>query len=47
MRLSGRGLPHMKGNGMGDLYVTIHLVTPKTLNDEQKDLIKQLADAGL
>ena len=47
MRLSGRGLPHMKGNGTGDLYVTIHVDTPKTLTEEQKDLIKKLADAGL
>jgi curved DNA-binding protein len=47
MRLTGRGLPHMKGDGMGDLYVTIHVVTPKTLNEAQKDLIKQLADTGL
>ncbi|RLB96684.1 MAG: J domain-containing protein [Deltaproteobacteria bacterium] len=47
MRLAGRGLPHMKGNGTGDLYVSIHVVTPKTLTDEQKDLIKKLADAGL
>ena len=47
MRLAGRGLPHMKGSGMGDLYVSIHVVTPKTLTDEQKDLVKKLADAGL
>lgn len=47
MRLAGRGLPHMKGSGMGDLYVSIHVVTPKTLTDEQNDLVKKLADAGL
>jgi curved DNA-binding protein len=47
MRLTGRGLPHMKGNGRGDLYVTIHVVTPKRLTEEQKELIKKLADAGL
>jgi curved DNA-binding protein len=47
MRLNGRGLPHMKGNGRGDLYVSIHVITPKTLTDEQKDLVEKLADAGL
>ena len=47
MRLTGRGLPHMKGNGKGDLYVSIHVDTPKTLTDEQKDQVKKLADAGL
>ena len=47
MRLTGRGLPHMKGSGSGDLYVTIHMVTPKKLTKEQKNLIKKLADAGL
>ena len=47
MRLTGRGLPHMKGNGKGDLYVSIHVDTPKTLTDEQKDQAKKLADVGL
>jgi len=47
MRLTGRGLPHMKGNGTGDLYVSIHVVTPQALTVEQKDLVKKLADAGL
>lgn len=47
MRLTGRGLPHMKGNGRGDLYVSIHVDTPKTLTDEQKDQVKKLAESGL
>ena len=47
MRLTGRGLPHMKGSGKGDLYVSIHVVTPKSLTDEQMDLVRKLADAGL
>jgi len=47
MRLTGRGLPHMKGNGKGDLYVSIHVDTPKTLTDEQKDQVKKLAESGL
>ncbi|MEN8244576.1 MAG: DnaJ C-terminal domain-containing protein [Thermodesulfobacteriota bacterium] len=47
MRLTGRGLPHMKGNGKGDLYVSIHVDTPKTLTGEQKDHVKKLAESGL
>ena len=47
MRLTGRGLPRMKGGGMGDLYVTILVITPKALTDEQKDLLKKLAETGM
>ena len=47
MRLPGHGIPHMKGSGKGDLFVTIHVKTPKTLTREQKKLVQMLADAGL
>lgn len=47
MRLPGRGLPHMKGRGKGDMYVIIHVNMPSTLTDEQKKLIDQLAETGL
>jgi len=47
MRLPGHGLPHMDGKGQGDLYVRIHVHMPKELSKKQKDLIDQLADAGL
>jgi curved DNA-binding protein len=47
MRLSGHGLPHMDGKGQGDIYVRIHVHMPKQLSKKQKDLIEQLADAGL
>ncbi len=47
MRLSNRGLPHMKGKGKGDLYVLIHVNIPKHLTSEQKKLIKKLAEAGM
>ena len=47
MRLSGHGLPHMKGAGQGDLYVIILVDTPKQLTEEQKELVTQLADTGL
>jgi curved DNA-binding protein len=47
MRLSGHGLPYMKGEGKGDLYVIIKVNIPKNLTKEQKKLIEELADAGL
>jgi curved DNA-binding protein len=47
MRLSGRGLPQMNRNKEGDLYIRIHVHIPKTLTEEQKKLIEELADAGL
>jgi curved DNA-binding protein len=47
MRLSGHGLSHMHGKGKGDLYVRIHVNTPKRLTKKQKDLIEQLAETGL
>ncbi len=47
MRLSGHGLPHMKGGKKGNLFVNVHVVIPKKLNKKQKELVGKLADAGL
>jgi curved DNA-binding protein len=47
MRLSGRGLPHMKGSRRGDLFVLIEVSLPKTLTAEQKKLVEKLAETGL
>ncbi len=47
MRLSGHGIPHMKGNGCGDLYVMISIKMPKALTEEQIALIKDLKKTGL
>jgi curved DNA-binding protein len=47
MRMSGRGLPHMKGNRKGDLFVKIQIKMPKQLTAEQKRLIEKLAQTGL
>ena len=47
MRLTGHGLPHMKGGGKGDLYVNLLIKMPKTLSAEQKELIRKLAASGL
>ena len=47
MRLAGHGLPQMNGKGYGDLYVVIHINMPKKLTQKQKQLMEQLAKAGL
>lgn len=47
MRLSGHGLPQMKGDSRGDLYVHIQVDMPKQLSDEQKNLVLSLAETGL
>ena len=47
MRLAGHGLPYMKNNGKGNLYVHISVVMPKNLTADQKDLIGKLAALGL
>jgi curved DNA-binding protein len=47
MRIPKKGIPHMKGNGRGDLFVVIQIDMPKQLNKEQKELIKKLEKTGL
>ena len=47
MRLSGHGIPHMKGQGKGDLYVLVSVSMPKKLNKEQKKLVEEMSLTGL
>jgi curved DNA-binding protein len=47
LRLAEQGIPHMKGNGRGHLYVEIMINTPAKLTKKQKELIKELAGTGL
>ncbi len=46
-RLKGYGMPHMNGNGRGDAYVVVSIAVPKKLNKKQKDLVAEMAKAGL
>jgi molecular chaperone DnaJ len=43
--LRGRGVPHLRGGGRGDLLVRAQVVTPKHLTAEQKRLLAQLAES--
>lgn len=44
-RLSGKGMPKMKGDGNGDLYAKLVITIPTKLNDEQRQLAEQLRDS--
>ncbi len=47
LKLSGKGVPHLNRRGRGDHLVKIKIVTPKSLNRRQKQLLEQLRDVGL
>ena len=47
MRIAGRGLPHMRKGGQGDLFVVVQVVLPKKLSPEQRQLFEKLAATGL
>ncbi len=42
LKLKGKGVPHFGGGGVGDHYVTIQVVTPTGLSEQDKELIRQL-----
>jgi len=39
----GKGVPHLRGSGRGDMLVRANVITPKSLTKEQKELLRQLA----
>jgi curved DNA-binding protein len=45
IRLRGRGLPRPEGDA-GDLYVRLHIVLPKDLSSEERDLFSKLAEVS-
>ncbi len=47
MRLPGQGIPHMRGNAKGNLFIEVAVKMPKALSDEQKKLVEKLAETGL
>ncbi len=42
IRLSGRGVPRLRGGGKGDHYVKIKVVVPKKLGHKEKQLLEDL-----
>ena len=45
-RLEGKGMPRLRGRGRGDLYVQVQVVTPESLNEEQREALEAFAEAG-
>jgi molecular chaperone DnaJ len=45
MRLRGKGMPALRGTGMGDMYIELAVETPVKLNAEQKDLLRQFEES--
>ncbi|HEX6843685.1 MAG TPA: molecular chaperone DnaJ [Actinomycetota bacterium] len=43
VRLRGKGVPNVNRRGRGDLFVTLHVVTPTDLSREERKLLEQLA----
>lgn len=41
--LRGKGVPHLRGAGRGDMVVRVTVVVPETLSDEQRELLEKLA----
>jgi molecular chaperone DnaJ len=43
VRLRGKGVPHVRGRGRGDLLIRIVVDTPTGLDKEQEELLRRLA----
>lgn len=43
LRLRGKGVPHLRGNGRGDQLVVINVAIPTRLSNEQRQLFEKLA----
>jgi molecular chaperone DnaJ len=44
LRLSGRGAPSIRGDGRGDLFVVIQVVTPAVHDHRSREILRELGD---
>lgn len=42
-KLRNKGVPHLRGNGRGDLYFTVEVMVPTKLTSKQRELLEELA----
>jgi DnaJ-class molecular chaperone len=42
-RLAGKGMPHLRGDGSGNLFARVKVVLPMGLTTEERELFEQLA----
>ncbi len=45
VRVRGRGVPHLRGTGRGDMHVHLEVRTPTRLDPDQERLLRELAKA--
>ena len=45
LRMRGKGVPHIRGNGRGDQMVVVNVEVPKILTGDQRKLMEQLAES--
>ena len=46
LQMRGRGVPHVRGRGRGDLLIHVVVDVPDDLTDEQEELVRRLARAA-
>jgi molecular chaperone DnaJ len=46
LRIKGRGVPHLNGNGRGDVLARIRIQVPKKVNKKQREALEALQQAG-
>jgi molecular chaperone DnaJ len=44
VKLRGKGIPNLNRRGRGDLFVTLHVLTPRELSREERSLLERLAE---
>ncbi len=44
LRLRGKGIPNVQRRGRGDLFITVHVVTPRDLSRDERKLFERLAE---
>ena len=45
-RLRNQGVPHLRGNGKGDLLIRVQVEVPTKLSKDQKEKLEAFADAS-
>jgi molecular chaperone DnaJ len=45
LRMRGKGVPHLRGNGRGDQMVVVNVEVPKNLTSDQRKLMEKLAES--
>ncbi len=44
IKVTGRGMPSLRGSRRGDLYFNLNVEFPKKLTETEEDLVRQIAD---